>query len=149
MAPRFAVTWLFTAGATLCAGGVAAIVAGTYLTAWLYSLLPPVIIDAAAVGGAATASGAALSALGLLHLAAGALVRRRIGGVLTPAVVLAATMAVLCIGWGAAALTSAASGSGPPALLLPAGLGLGLVAVGYAVTVRALIGLRQPPGSRI
>ncbi|HEX6654610.1 MAG TPA: hypothetical protein VF153_00195 [Candidatus Limnocylindria bacterium] len=146
MAPRFAVAWLFAAGAMLCAGGVATIVIGTYFTAWIYSLLPPLVIDAAAVGGAATASGIALLALGVLHLTAGVLVGRGTGAVLTPAVVLAATMVLLCIGWGAAALTSAASGGGPPALLLPAGIGLGAVAVGYGLAARGLIGLRKPPG---
>ena len=146
MAPRFAVAWLLVAGVLLCLAGAGGIVAGTFLAEWLYGLLPQVVIDAAAVGGAATASGVALLALGIVHLAAGLLVRRRIEPLLTPAVVLSATMALLCIGWGAAALTSAASGSGPPALLLPAGIGLGAATMGYAWTARGLIGLRQAPG---
>jgi len=145
VASRFAVVWLLAAGAVLGITGLAGIVAGTYLSAWLYSLLPPLIIDAAAVGGAATASGAALVGLGIVHLAAGALVRRGMGGAITAAVVLAATMGVLCIGWGAAALVSAVAGSGPPVGLLPAGIGLGLVAAGYGWTAHALIGLRAPP----
>jgi hypothetical protein len=147
-APRFAVAWLFAAGLVLAAAGAGGIVAGTFFSAWLYGLLPPVIIDAAAVGGAATATGAALAGLGVLHLFGAALLWRGIGEVVTAAAVLAATMVLLCIGWGVAAIVSAGSGAGPAIGLVPAGIGLGLVAVGYGWTARGLISLRERPGAR-
>jgi hypothetical protein len=145
VAPRFPLAWLLTTGLILCAGGLAAIVVGTWLAAWLYGLLPPVIVDASAVGGAATASGVALAVIGALHVVAGVLLRRGVTAALTPAVVLAATMALLSIGWGAAALVSAASGGGPPAALVAGGIGLAVVAAGYGWAARGLIGIREPP----
>lgn len=146
MAPRFPVIWLLAAGVVLCGGGLTAVVVGTWLAPWLYGLLPPVTIDAGAVGGAATASGVALAMIGALHLVAGVLLGRGIGAALTPAVVLAATMAVLAIGWGVAAIVSAASGSGPAVALVQAGIGLGIVAAGYGWAARSLIGIRERPG---
>jgi hypothetical protein len=148
VAPRFAVVWLLAAGIVLLGGGLTAIVVGTWLASWLYGLLPPVTIDASAVGGAATASGTALVGIGALHVAGGILLRRGAGAALTPAVVLAATMGLLSIGWGVAALVSAASGGGPPGLLVPVGIGLGLVAAGYGWAARGLIGLREHPEGR-
>lgn len=146
MAPRFPIVWLLASGLALILGGLAAIVVGTWLATWLYGLLPPVIVDAKAVGGAATATGAALTLLGALHLACGALLGRGLQAVLAPAVVLAATMVLLSIGWGVAALVSAASGGGPPVLLVPAGIGLGLAAACYGWAARTLIGIRGGPG---
>jgi hypothetical protein len=148
VAPRFAVAWLIVAGLVLAAAGVGGIVVGGFFSDWLYGLLPPVIIDAAAVGGAAAATGAALVGVGVLHLIGAALLWRGISAALTAATVLAATMVLLCIGWGVAAIVSAASGAGPAPALVPAGIGLGLVAIGYGWTARSLIALRKPPGSR-
>src|SRR4029079_2827401 len=70
MAFRFAEAWLFAAGLVLACGGLAGSVAGTFFAGCLSGLLPPVIIDAAAVGGAATATGSALAVLAVLHLLA-------------------------------------------------------------------------------
>jgi hypothetical protein len=145
MAFRFAEAWLFAAGLVLAAGGLAGVVAGTFFAGWLYGLLPPVIIDAAAVGGAATATGSALAVLAVLHLLAAALLRRGVVAVRTPAVVLAMTMGLLCIGWGVAALVSAVAGGGPAAALVAAGIGLGAVAIGYGWVARSLAGQREPP----
>jgi hypothetical protein len=149
MAPRFAVAWLLGTGIVLAAGGIGGIVVGGFFSAWLYGLLPPVIIDAAAVGGAATASGAALLALAVLHLLGAALLWRGIREALSPAAVLAAAMLVLCIGWGVAAVVSAASGSGPAVTMVPAGIGLALVAIGYGWTARSLVRSRERPGPPI
>jgi hypothetical protein len=148
VAPRFAIVWLLAAGAVLVVAGLTAIAAGTWFATWLYAQLPPVAIDARAVGGAATATGVGVSMIGALHLGAGILLGRGVRPALTPAVVLAATMAALTIGWGAAAVVSAASGNGPRAALVPAAMGLAVVAAGYGWAARGLIGLRERPGGR-
>lgn len=129
--------------------GVGGVVLGVRFAGWLYSLLPPVLIDVAAVGGAATASGIVLLLLAGLHALAVIGLVRRDQRALTPVAVFAASMSVLAIGWAAAALVSAASGSGPPAAMLPAGIGLGLLAVAYAWLARWVIGQRQPPEAQI
>ncbi|HEX3220261.1 MAG TPA: hypothetical protein VHU77_09620 [Candidatus Limnocylindria bacterium] len=116
---------------------------GIWGAGWLYGLLPPLIIDRSAVGGAATASGVALLILGIGHLAAAALTLRAIAA--TAVVGLTAVMAALSLGWGVAAVVSAASGSGPAALLLPGGIVLVGVAVGYAWTAR-LVAVRRARG---
>jgi hypothetical protein len=141
-----AVALLAVAAGVLAATGAALIVIGLGFAAWLYSLLPPVLIDAAAVGGAATASGIVLLLLALVHGMAAMALRRRQPVALTPVTVLCLTMSLLAIGWGTAALVSAASGSGPAAAMLPAGIGLGAVAFGYAWIARRIIAIRQPPG---
>jgi hypothetical protein len=141
--PRFAVAWLAAGGLLLEVGGAAAAVVGTWYAPWLHAQLPPLIIDAHAVGGAATASGAALLVLGALHLAAAFLVHRRVAIAATAVVLLAALMAFLALGWGVAALVSALSGSGPAIAMLPAGIGLGVVAIGYGWTVRQVMGSRS------
>ena len=146
--PRPAVLLLTVVAVLLAIAGVGGVVVGVVYAAWLYSLLPPVLIDVAAVGGAATASGITLLLLAGLHaLAAGGLVRRD-PRALTPVAVLAASMSLLAIGWAAAALVSAASGSAPPVAMLPAGIGLGLLAVAYLWVARWVIGQRQPPEGR-
>jgi hypothetical protein len=149
MAPRFAVAWLLGTGIVLAAGGIGGIVVGGFFSAWLYGLLPPVIIDAAAVGGAATASGAALLALAVLHLLGAALLWRGIREALSPAAVLAAAMLVLCIGWGVAAVVSAAAGSGPGVTVVPGGSGLARVPLGIGWTARSLVRSRERPGAPI
>jgi hypothetical protein len=42
-----------------------------------------------------------------------------------------------------ASLVSAASAGGPPAILVPGGIGLGLVALAYGWSARGVIGLRE------
>jgi hypothetical protein len=140
-----AVALLLVAGGLLAAGGVAGLVIGLVFAAWLYSLLPPVLIDVAAVGGAATASGVVLLLLAAVHGLAALALRRREPAALTPVTVLCVTMSLLAIGWGVAAVVSAASGSGPAAAMLPAGIGLGVVAIGYAWVALRIIVMREPP----
>ncbi|HEY7463238.1 MAG TPA: hypothetical protein VH987_02200 [Candidatus Limnocylindria bacterium] len=135
--------WLLISGAVLCGVGLLGVVVGTWQSSWLYAQLPPVLIDADAVGGAAAASGYVLLGLGVAHLASGELLRRRIGAALLPVAVLCATMALLAIGWGVASLVSAASAGGPPAILVPGGIGLGLVALAYGWSARGVIRLRE------
>jgi hypothetical protein len=148
VARRFAVIWLCASGLVLMAAGLAAVVIGTWQSAWLYAQLPALLIDARAVGGAATASGAAMLGLGCLSLAAGWLLRRGTSAAATPIVILAALMALLAIGWGVAALVSAASGSGPGLALVPAGIGLLAIAFGYGWAARAAMALREEAGAR-
>jgi hypothetical protein len=143
--PRLAIRLLLLAAGLLTAAGVAALVIGLFFGAWLYSLLPPILIDEQAVGGAATAIGVVLLLTGLLHAGAAVGLARGAEMLLTPAIVLCSAMSLLAIGWGVAALVSAASGSGVPAAMLPAAVGLGVVAVAYAWIARRLIGLRRPP----
>jgi hypothetical protein len=146
--PRLAVLLLAVIACLMALGGIAGVVVGVVYAEWLHSLLPPVLIDAAAVGGAATASGIVMLLLAGIHGLGAIGLARREPRALTPVAVLAAAMSLLAIGWAAAALVSAASGSGPPAAMVPAGIGLGLLALAYAWLARWVIGQRQPPGDR-
>jgi len=123
----------------ICAAGVGA---GLLLAERLFALLPPVTIDAAAVGGATVALGLAIGLLGVAHLLLAIGLRRGVRLVVVPSIVLCAAMAVLSLAWAVAALVSAASGSAPPAAMLVAGIGLLLVAAAYAWGGGILIGLR-------
>jgi hypothetical protein len=133
---------LATAGLFLlliCAAGVAA---GLLFAERLFALLPPVTIDAAAVGGATVALGIAIGLLGVIHLALAVALRRGAHAAVVPSIVLCAAMTVLSLAWAVAALVSAVSGSAPAAAMLAAGVGLTLVAGAYAWAGGVLIGLR-------
>jgi len=136
---------LALAGVVLLVACAAGVSAGLLLAERIYALLPPVTIDAAAVGGATVALGVAAGLLGLLHLALAVALRRAVLAAVVPTIVLCATMAVLAISWAVAALVSSASGSGPPAAMVGAGIGLVLVAAAYAWSGAILIGLRSGP----
>jgi hypothetical protein len=135
---------LAAAGVALLVVSAAGVVAGLLFAERLYALLPPVTIDAAAVGGATVALGLAAGLLGAGHLALALALWRGMSQATVPATVLSATMAVVAFGWSVAALVSLASGSGVTTILLPGGIGLVLVAVGYGWAAGALIGLRRP-----
>ncbi|HYM52985.1 MAG TPA: hypothetical protein VEW45_05845 [Candidatus Dormibacteraeota bacterium] len=124
----------------LCAAGVAA---GLLFAERLHALLPPVAIDAAAVGGATVALGGAAGLLAAVHLTSALALWRGVRQAAVPAIVLSATMSVVALGWAVAALVSSVSGSGPLVIVLPAGICLVLVAVGYAWAMGVLIGLRR------
>lgn len=143
--PRLATGLLLGAGLLLTAGGLVGIALGTFFAPWLYDQLPPVLIDTAAVGGAATALGVLLLGLAAAHLAAALGLIRGVAMLFTPAVVLCLAMAVLSLAWAVAALVSAAAGTGIPAAMLPASLALGLVAAAYGWAARRLISLRRSP----
>jgi hypothetical protein len=145
--PRLATGLLLGAALLLTAAGAVAICLGLFFAPWLYDQLPPVLIDTAAVGGAATALGALLLGLAAAHLAAALGVIRGVAILHTPAVVLCLAMAVLSIAWAVAALVSAAAGTGIPAAMLPAALALGLVAAAYAWAARRLIGMPRSPSA--
>jgi hypothetical protein len=124
----------------LCATGVAA---GLLFAERIHAMLPPVTIDAAAVGGATVALGAAAGLLGVTHLGLALALWRGVRQASVPAIVLSATMSLVALGWALAALVSVASGSGVVAVTLPGGIGLVLVAAGYAWATSVLIGLRR------
>lgn len=125
-------------GVVLLLSGAAGMIAGLAFAEQIHALLPDEITsDAAAIGGAALALGGALLLGGLVHLGVASAVRR--GRWLVAGVVLCAVMATLAVGWAVTALVSAAAGTAPAAGMLPAGIGLGLVAVAYGWAVGALM----------
>ena len=87
--------------------GVIGIVIGLTSAAGIQRMLPPLVIDVAALGGAVVAVGFGILAVGLVHV--GVLVALRAGHPLAPsaALLLAATMATLMLALAAAAATSA------------------------------------------
>jgi hypothetical protein len=141
-------TLLALAGLGLLLLGAAGIFAGLTLAERIYALLPPVTIDAAAVGGAAVAFGVTAALLGIAHGVLALGLRRGLPVATVPSIVLCATMAVVALGWAIAALVSAASGAAPPAAMLAAGIGLGLVAGAYGWVGASLMELRQRPEDR-
>ena len=145
--PRLATCLLLGAALLLTAAGLVGITLGLFFAPWLHDQLPPVLIDAAAVGGAATALGALLLGLAAAHLAAAVGLIRGVAVLHTPAVVLCVAMAVLSVAWAAAALVSAAAGTGIPSAMLPAAVALGLVALAYGWAARRLIGLPRSPSA--
>ena len=143
--PRLATGFLLGAGLLLTAAGLVGIALGIFFAPWLYDQLPPVLIDTAAVGGAATALGVLLLGLAAAHVAAALGLIRGVAMLSTPAVVLCLAMAVLSGAWAVAALVSAAAGTGIPVAMLPASLALGLVTAAYGWAARRLISLRRSP----
>jgi len=87
--------------------GVIGIVIGLTSAAGIARMLPPLVIDDAALGGAVVAVGFGILAVGLVH--AGVLVALRAGYSLAPsaALLLAVTMTTLMLALAAAAATSA------------------------------------------
>lgn len=137
---------LILGGIFLMLGGAAAVAVGLLNPGLISSQLPPdAEIDAPAVGGAAVALGVATALLGLVHLATALALRLGIGLAVTGAVVLAATMAVLSLGFAIAAVVSIASGGAPAIYMLPASVGLGAAVIGYAVATVVVIGSRKGP----
>jgi hypothetical protein len=140
-----AVLVLIGAGLILGLAGVAGVVAGLGFGERIHALLPDEITsDPAAIGGAAAALGGALLLTGAIHLGLAAGIRR--GRWLVASAVLCAVMAALALGWAVTALVTAAAGIASAAAMLPAGIGLGVVALAYAWATAAL--LRARAGSR-
>ncbi|MDQ2854251.1 MAG: hypothetical protein M3R32_05270 [Chloroflexota bacterium] len=136
--------FLLVAGIALCASAAAAAAVGLLNPHLISDRLPPeAVIDAPAVGGAAVALGVGTGLLGLAHLGTALALRRRIGAASTAGVVLAATMAVLSLGFAIAALVSVASGAAEAIVMLPAAIGLGGAVVGYSAATVAIIGGRK------
>jgi hypothetical protein len=118
-----AVGWLLVAIA-----GIGVAVAGVEA---LRSLLPPLAIDADALGGAITAVAVALLAVGSAHVAVLLGDERR--WAVSAGALLSAVVSIASLALAAAALASAARESALAWPLLGAGLFAGLVAIGYGV----------------
>lgn len=147
---RGPVLLLLGVGILLLLVGVTGIFAGLVLADRIYALLPPITADAAAIGGAALALGAALGLAGAVHVALSVLLRRDAPtpreGLLVIGIVVCVMAGALAAGWSLAAFVSAASGSAPAGGMLPAGIGLGVMACAYAWATAVLMRLRT--GSR-
>lgn len=134
--PAFARLVLVVGGsATLLAGLIVATL-GLVGAGWLRSLLPPVVIDAAAVGGAAFALGLSVATAGAAQLVLAIALRRPGRWVGAAAVTTAGLLASLLIALAAAAMTEVARG-GAVWLLLP-GLALGMAALVYGASAWSL-----------
>jgi hypothetical protein len=112
--------------------GLGGILVGWRAAGWLYSLLPPVQIDAAAVGGAAVSLGLAIGVAGVVQLVAAARVGRRSRWEATAIVTLAALIGATLASSAVAAFTAAATAGQP--WLVVAGLGLLAAAAAYGVS---------------
>lgn len=143
---RLAWAILLVAGIVLVLGGAASIAVGLFNPELISSQLPPdAAVDAPAVGGAAVALGVATAFLGIVHAVTALALRHGVGVAATGAVVLAATMAILALGFAVAAVVSIASGSAPAVYMVPAAIGLGVGVVGYAIVTAIVIGSRGEP----
>lgn len=144
---RVPVLLLLGVGLLLLLVSAAGIYAGLALAEPIYALLPPITADAAAIGGAAMALGLASLLVGLLHVGMALVLARGRGtsgeATLVVAIALCAVMGTLAVGWSVAALVSAASGSAPADAMLPAGIGLLVLAGLYAWAVKVLARLRR------
>jgi hypothetical protein len=137
---------LLLGGFVLILVGAAAVSVGLFNPGLVSSQLPPdAEVDAPAVGGAAVALGTAITLLGLLHLVTALALRLGIGIASTGAVVLAATMAVLSLGFAVAAVVSIASGAAPALYMVPAAVALGAALIGYAVVAVVIIRAGSEP----
>ena len=137
---------LLLGGFVLILVGAGAVALGLVNPGLVSSQLPPdAEVDAAAVGGAAVALGAAVTLLGVLHLVTVLALRRGIGIASTGAVVLASTMAILSLGFAVAAVVSIASGAAPALYMVPAAVALSAGVIGYAVVAVVVIGAGREP----
>jgi len=127
-----AITWLVGAGIGI---GLS-----RFAVDRLLALLPPLAIDADALGGALTALAIALACIGLAHLVILAGLRRGGRWAHTAGVLLSALLSVVWLALAAAALSSAVRDASRAAPLLAGAVGAALAAIGYAV---AAVGLAR------
>jgi hypothetical protein len=123
---------LATGGVLALLLGVSGIVVGWRAAGWLYSLLPVLQIDAAAVGGAAVSLGIAIGVVGIVQLAAAVRVGRRSEWERTATITLTALIGATLASFGVAAFTAAATANQPG--LVAAGLVLLGGAVAYGAS---------------
>ncbi len=135
--PRLTRVLLLVGGGIALAAGVAGLVAGATVPDRLLALLPPVAVDAPAIGGATVALGALLAGAGLLQVGTGLLLGRgdwaRAAGI-----VILGLLAALLLAVGVAVLTEV--GAGAPAWLVAPGLALAGAAVVYGIAAWRLAG---------
>jgi hypothetical protein len=123
---------LAVAAAVWLLAGVVVIAVGLGGAPWLMAQLPPLSIDAAAVGGAAVAIGIGLVGIAVFHVAVAMGVRAMRRWAVSSGVLLSATMAVGLVAVALAAGTTLARGS-PAPWLLGAAAGTAVAgAAGYA-----------------
>jgi hypothetical protein len=120
-APRFPRLLLLGTGCLLVVAGAAGAGAGLLVPGRLHALLPAVVVDAAAIGGAAVALGAVVATLGAAQLLIGLLLER--AGWTAAGVVSLGVLAALLVALGVVLLTEVAAGAAgwvvaPAAVLL-------------------------------
>ena len=120
---------LATGGLLALLVGLSGVLVGWRAAGWLYSLLPPVQIDAAAVGGAAVSLGLAIGVTGVAQLVAAARVGRRSRWEATAIAAFAALIGATLASSAVAAFTAAATAGQP--WLVVAGFGLLAAAAAY------------------
>ena len=130
--------------AWLGAGGTA-VVLGAAGTDLLLSLLPPLAIDADALGGALTAMALTLVAIGAAHLLVVAGLGRGRRWALSAGALLASVLAVVSVGLAATAAASSFRDTNYALPLAGAALVAALSATGYAI---AAVRLARALGSR-
>lgn len=126
-----AVIWSF---GSLAATGVALIGVETLL-----GLLPPLAIDADAVGGAITVVAVGLGATAILHAGVVAGLRRGGHRIMSLAILLSGLFVALCVALAAAAFASAAAQPASAMALVLAGGLASLTAAAYAVAGWSLV----------
>lgn len=134
-----AVAILLVGAVAWSAAGLAAMALGTLGAGWLYSQLPPLVIDAPALGGGVTAVGAGLVMTGMTHGAVLAGLRRGHRWAVTAAVLLTAVMAVALLALAAAAISSAFALPASALALSAAGALAALAAAAYGWCVVWLV----------
>jgi hypothetical protein len=100
-------TLLLAAAIVWLAGGAIGIAIGLLGAPGLQRLLPPLVIDVAALGGAVVAVGFGVLAIGIVHAAVVLALRARQSFARSSALLLALTMTTLMLVLAAAAATSA------------------------------------------
>jgi hypothetical protein len=135
---RFPRVVLLAGGLIMLAGGVVGIVLGFSAAAWLFSLLPPVLIDQAAVGGAAVALGVMLAAAGLAQLILAAGLRTRQPWIAATSATVSGLLGVLS--FAVAVVLAVETARGGPGILLLAVVGVLVAAVAYGLSAWRLAG---------
>jgi hypothetical protein len=129
--PRFPRLLLSIGGLLMLAAGAVGMTLGVTSASWLASLVPQVVIDNPAVGGAAVALGALVAVVGLTQLVLVVALRRQDPWVAAASSTVSGILAVLSLAVTAALATQTAAG-GPMWLLLAAAGSL-VIGVAYGV----------------
>lgn len=119
--------------------GLAAVSVGTLASAWLHSQLPPLVIDAAALGGGVTALGIGLVLVGVTHGVVRAGLRRAYRWGAPAAVLLTGVMAAGLLALAAAGISSAFALPASALALSAAGALAGVASAAYAWCTVSLV----------
>jgi len=148
-APGVALLFLAAAGILLLLVAAAMIWGGIAIPDLVRAQIPDAaLVDSAEVGGAMVALGGLAGILGIVHLAAIPALRRGQPVVVIAGIMVSATLAVLAAASATGALVALASASGSVQTMLPAAIGLVLVAGAYGWLGAVLIGVRNRARSR-